>query len=124
MRIIYLLMPLAAAFSGGGGSGETDSGAPILQSCDAIGVCALPDEDGSLKCPDGMHKVAPPVRSEVYVLATEAGGTTIVGGGDTASAVQGMGFGERVSHVSTGGGASLTMLEGGPMPAVAALDAT
>ena len=80
MRPIYFVLPIAAAFSGGGGSGETDSGAPIQQSCDAIGVCALPDEDGSLKCPDGMHKVAPPVRSEVYVLATEAGGTTYVPG--------------------------------------------
>ena len=79
--------------------------------------------------PMGLFEVAPfdqgtRTVAEALAAATEAGGTTIVGGGDTASAVQGMGFGERVSHVSTGGGASLTMLEGGPMPAVEALDAT
>ena len=79
--------------------------------------------------PMGLFEVAPFDQgtrrvAEALAAATEAGGTTIVGGGDTASAVQGMGFGERVSHVSTGGGASLTMLEGGPMPAVEALDAT
>ena len=56
------------------------------------------------------------------MVSTRAGGTTIVGGGDTASAIKGLGLGDAVSHVSTGGGASLTMLEGSPMPALEALD--
>jgi phosphoglycerate kinase len=56
------------------------------------------------------------------VEATEAGATTIIGGGDTAAAIQGFGLGSKVSHVSTGGGASLTMLEGSPMPALDVLD--
>ncbi len=60
--------------------------------------------------------------AEALVVATRAGGTTIVGGGDTASAIKGLGLGDAVSHVSTGGGASLTMLEGSPMPALEALD--
>ena len=61
--------------------------------------------------------------ADALVDATRSGATTIVGGGDTASAIKGMGLGEAVSHVSTGGGASLAMLEGSPMPALDALDA-
>ena len=65
---------------------------------------------------EGTNAVA-----EALVEATEFGATSIIGGGDSASAIKNAGLSSKVSHVSTGGGASLEYLEGKDLPGVSSL---
>ncbi|RME73787.1 MAG: phosphoglycerate kinase [Planctomycetota bacterium] len=60
--------------------------------------------------------------AHAFAELAERGGTAVVGGGETAAAAERFGVAQRVSHVSTGGGAFLKFLEGKPLPGVAVLE--
>jgi len=73
--------------------------------------------------PVGVFEMAPFAEGSRALAAclAESEATTVIGGGDTASAVKQFGLAGQMSHVSTGGGAALKLLEGSPLPAVLAL---
>jgi phosphoglycerate kinase len=74
--------------------------------------------------PMGVFELEPFARGTMQIahaVADNAGATSIVGGGDTVSAVHKAGVADRIKHISTGGGASLEFLEGKKLPGVEAL---
>ncbi len=75
--------------------------------------------------PMGVFEMAPFANGTIKVceaLAALDGANTIIGGGDSAAAVMQLGFADQVSHISTGGGASLEYMEGKVLPGIAAID--
>jgi len=77
-----------------------------------MGVFEMPPFDAGTKA----------VAQAIADASASGGATSIIGGGDSAAAIEQLGFAEQVSHVSTGGGASLEMLEGKKFESVAILD--
>jgi phosphoglycerate kinase len=65
---------------------------------------------------EGTYAVA-----QLLAEQTDRGAISIIGGGDSAAAIESSGLASRITHISTGGGASLEMLEGKALPGVVAL---
>ncbi|MEE4263222.1 MAG: phosphoglycerate kinase [Desulfobacteraceae bacterium] len=98
------------------GSQTIQSFGTILESAKTIvwnGPMGVFEVDATAR---GTYAIA-----NILADATDRGATTVIGGGDSASAVNKAGVADRVSHVSTGGGASLEFIEGKTLPGVAAL---
>ncbi len=77
--------------------------------------------------PMGMFEVTPFAQGtravcEMLAQVAEGGGTVVVGGGDTAAAVEKFGLADQMTHISTGGGASLEFLEGKPFETIEIID--
>lgn len=74
--------------------------------------------------PMGVFELAPFAKGTTAIaeMLADSGATTIVGGGDSVAAIQEAGLTDQMTHISTGGGASLEMLEGRTLPGLAALD--
>lgn len=87
---------------------ETLKGAKLIVWNGPVGVFEMP------KFAEGTFALAK--------MLAESGATTVIGGGDSASAVKKAGVAKQMTHVSTGGGASLEFLEGKELPGVAALN--
>lgn len=135
---VKLLIPIdtvvADAFSNDAnfktvGRGEIPSGMQGLDIgdktaklfADAIGGAKTVVWNGPMGCFE-MPNFAKGTITVAEALAKLSDATTIIGGGDSAAAVNQLGFGDKMTHISTGGGASLEFLEGKELPGVVAAD--
>jgi phosphoglycerate kinase len=88
---------------------------------DALGDCKTVIWNGPMGVFE-MEKFAKGTEGIARTLADKKDSITIIGGGDSVAAVEQLGLGEQMSHISTGGGASLELLEGKELPGIVALD--
>ncbi len=90
---------------------------------DALGDCKSVIWNGPMGVFE-FDKFAVGTEAIAHTLAelSKQGATTIIGGGDSVAAVEKVGLADQMSHISTGGGASLELLEGKELPGIAALD--
>jgi phosphoglycerate kinase len=106
------------------GSIGVDIGAATIEKFKA---CLAPARTVVWNGPMGIFEIEATARGTIAIARiladnTARGAVTVIGGGDSAAAIRQAGLEDRVSHVSTGGGASLEFLEGKMLPGVAALD--
>ncbi|NET24949.1 phosphoglycerate kinase [Okeania sp. SIO1I7] len=88
---------------------------------DALGDCKTVIWNGPMGVFE-MEKFAKGTEAIARTLADKQDAITIIGGGDSVAAVEQLELGEKMSHISTGGGASLELLEGKQLPGIVALD--
>ncbi len=94
------------------------------ESVDAFAAALKPARTIVWNGPMGVFELAPfsnGTRGVAQAVA-DSTGFTLIGGGDSVAAVEQMGVADRISHISTGGGASLEFLEGKTLPGIAALE--
>ena len=134
-RGVELLLPVDAVVAGSIDSNKTEIvGIDDIQSDQAIFDIGPKTTD--LYCstlesaktvfwngPMGVFEKAPFAAGTMGVAAcvADSGAFTVVGGGDSIAAIEQAGVGEKINHISTGGGASLELLEGRVLPGIAAI---
>jgi phosphoglycerate kinase len=135
---IEILLPTDVVAAAGAEEGSPHETVPLDSIGDRMGVDIGPESAAAFAAvvedartvlwngPMGIFEIADYAAgtravASAVVGATERGAYTVVGGGDSAAALRQLGMEEKVSHLSTGGGAALELLEGRELPGIAAL---
>lgn len=123
IRSVRLWMAPRPSFGTGQWESSSSRSSPLELMWDSGLICMLFSLHGQLGCKIS-HVIIQIWQAIAKKLAELSGRgvTTIIGGGDSVAAVEKAGLADKMSHISTGGGASLELLEGKPLPGVLALD--